>query len=68
MNELLQDNLNNRTNLTDTEMLEKFWLGVRDSNPRMLVPKTSVLPLDEPPIGIVLRFAAGNIVSKILLL
>ena len=26
------------------------WLGVRDSNPRMLVPKTSVLPLDEPPI------------------
>lgn len=29
--------------------LYSIWLGVRDSNPRMLVPKTSVLPLDEPP-------------------
>ena len=33
-------------------LVRSIWLGVRDSNPRMLVPKTSVLPLDEPPIYI----------------
>lgn len=27
------------------------WLGMRDSNPRMLVPETSALPLGESPIG-----------------
>ena len=25
------------------------WLGMRDSNPRMLVPETSALPLGESP-------------------
>ena len=27
------------------------WLGMRDSNPRMLVPETSALPLGESPVG-----------------
>ena len=26
------------------------WLGMRDSNPRMLVPETSALPLGESPM------------------
>jgi hypothetical protein len=26
------------------------WLGMRDSNPRILVPETSALPLGESPI------------------
>ena len=43
---------NNRGEIKEKEInmsLRSIWLGVRDSNPRMLVPKTSVLPLDEPP-------------------
>jgi hypothetical protein len=28
-----------------------FWLGVRDSNPRMPGPKPGALPLGEPPTG-----------------
>jgi hypothetical protein len=28
----------------------QIWLGRRDSNPRMLVPKTSALPLGDAPI------------------
>ena len=27
-----------------------LWLGMRDSNPRMLVPETSALPLGESPL------------------
>ncbi len=27
------------------------WLGRRDSNPRMLVPKTSALPLGDAPLN-----------------
>lgn len=44
--------LSNRSNnIKDSTFRQSllYWLGVRDSNPRMLVPKTSVLPLDEPP-------------------
>ena len=29
--------------------MKSFWLGMRDSNPRMLVPETSALPLGESP-------------------
>ena len=28
-----------------------FWLGMRDSNPRMLGPEPSALPLGESPTG-----------------
>jgi site-specific DNA recombinase len=30
---------------------DSAWLGMRDSNPRMLVPETSALPLGESPMG-----------------
>jgi site-specific DNA recombinase len=32
------------------EPIRTQWLGMRDSNPRMLVPETSALPLGESPI------------------
>lgn len=31
--------------------LNQTWLGMRDSNPRMLVPETRALPLGESPVG-----------------
>ena len=37
---------------TDKSLLSdifKIWLGWRDSNPRMLVPETSALPLGDTP-------------------
>lgn len=37
---------------SDNSLLDgivKIWLGWRDSNPRMLVPKTSALPLGDIP-------------------
>ncbi len=52
MKELFQNNQNNQTEITDTKSVKNIWLGVRDSNPRMPVPKTGVLPLDEPPMFI----------------
>jgi hypothetical protein len=32
------------------EAISNSWLGMRDSNPRMLVPETSALPLGESPL------------------
>jgi hypothetical protein len=40
--------LKNKKELRDA--LRSFWLGWRDSNPRMLVPETSALPLGDTPI------------------
>ncbi len=36
--------------LTPDNELRSIWLGWRDLNPRMLVPKTSALPLGDIPI------------------
>ena len=32
----------------------RIWLGMRDSNPRILVPETSALPLGESPMNVLL--------------
>ena len=32
--------------------IKRNWLGDRDSNPDLLVPETSVLPLDHPPVRV----------------
>jgi hypothetical protein len=34
-----------------------LWLGRQDSNLRMLVPKTSALPLGHAPLFVMLRYA-----------
>ena len=41
------DNEENDINIS----LRSIWLGWRDSNPRMLVPETSALPLGDIPIN-----------------
>jgi hypothetical protein len=51
MNYNLQNNRYNQTEITDTETLKAIWLGMRDSNPRILVPETSALPLGQSPIA-----------------
>jgi hypothetical protein len=33
---------------------DSSWLGMRDSNPRILVPETSALPLGESPMSVLL--------------
>ena len=40
---------------SDNSLLDgiiKIWLGWRDSNPRMLAPKASALPLGDIPLAI----------------
>ena len=39
--------------LTLKNELRSIWLGWRDLNPRMLVPKTSALPLGDIPLRII---------------
>ncbi len=43
-----------RTNIKDIylRICLLYWLGRRDSNPRMLVPETSALPLGDAPIAV----------------
>jgi hypothetical protein len=50
MKELLHSIRNNQTQITDTKSLIIIWLGRRDSNPRMPVPKTGALPLGHAPL------------------
>ena len=50
MNKILQDKYENQTKITDVKPLEQIWLGMRDSNPRMLGPEPSALPLGESPV------------------
>ena len=48
-----QNNDNNRDEgieKTQLVALKTIWLGMRDSNPRILVPETSALPLGESPL------------------
>lgn len=43
---------NNRGEFSDNErfaLINPFWLGRRDSNPRMSAPKTDALPLGDAP-------------------
>ena len=44
------DELEKLDSAASTALL-KFWLGRRDSNPRMPVPKTGALPLGDAPIA-----------------
>ena len=47
-NQTLQNDENNRGKNTKSELenaMRSLWLGMRDSNPRMLGPKPSALPL-----------------------
>jgi hypothetical protein len=41
---------NNRANIELMRRLRSIWLGRRDSNPRMPVPKTGALPLGHAPL------------------
>ena len=46
---------NNRVKKNEKNLeneVRSIWLGMRDSNPRMLEPKSSALPLGEPPISV----------------
>ena len=52
---------NNRGETKRTDLKNEIcstWLGWRDSNPRMLVPKTSALPLGDIP-----KLGSGKIIS-----
>ncbi len=54
-NQTFENDENNRgeTKRTDLENeIRSTWLGWRDSNPRMLVPKTSALPLGDTPTAL----------------
>ena len=47
-----ENNENNRGQIKRKNLkneIRSTWLGVRDSNPRMLGPKPSALPLGQPP-------------------
>ncbi|KKW03622.1 MAG: Recombinase [Candidatus Saccharibacteria bacterium GW2011_GWC2_48_9] len=44
-----KNNPNNRGRIGLESQLKSTWLGWRDSNPRMLVPETSALPLGDTP-------------------
>ena len=51
----MDDDQNNRDETKKTNLENKIrssWLGWRDSNPRMLVPETSALPLGDIPIAV----------------
>ena len=50
MNETEQQNTNAKHKF---DVLYKIWLGRRDSNPRMPVPKTGALPLGDAPIYLI---------------
>jgi hypothetical protein len=47
-----QDEINREEDMKKAQIiaLNTIWLGMRDSNPRILVPETSALPLGESPI------------------
>lgn len=44
----------NRSNLALPDAVLQIWLGWRDSNPRMLGPEPSALPLGDIPISVAL--------------
>ncbi len=51
-NQTLENNENNRGCQSKTDLeseIRSTWLGWRDSNPRMLGPKPSALPLGDTP-------------------
>lgn len=49
-NQTIKKDPNNRGEEELKARLRSLWLGRRDSNPRMLVPETSALPLGDSPI------------------
>jgi hypothetical protein len=52
-NQTTENNQDNRDETKKTNLENKIrssWLGWRDSNPRMLVPETSALPLGDTPL------------------
>ena len=51
---------NNRGDNEEKTLLRSIWLGRRDLNPRMLVPKTSALPLGHSPLGLTYRFLQNS--------
>jgi hypothetical protein len=54
----LNNDENNRGDKIKNEAekkLRSLWLGMRDSNPRILVPETSALPLGESPMNVLLH-------------
>ena len=42
--------INNSSDEELIQALRSIWLGMRDSNPRMPVPKTGALPLGQSPL------------------
>jgi hypothetical protein len=42
--------VNNSNDEELIQALRSIWLGMRDSNPRMPVPKTGALPLGQSPV------------------
>lgn len=64
----LQNDENNRgeDNKKDLENeIRSIWLGRRDSNPRMPVPKTGALPLgDAPLVSIIATSAIDSVVNR----
>lgn len=49
---MFQNNRKIKTEITDENIIKQIWLGRQDSNLRMLVPKTSALPLGDDPLRI----------------
>ena len=57
-NQTIKNDPNNRGQNEQKELemkLRLIWLGRRDSNPRMLGPKPSALPLGDAPITFIVR-------------
>jgi hypothetical protein len=49
----MNNNFNENKNANNkVDILYNFWLGRRDSNPRMPGPKPGALPLGDAPIGL----------------
>lgn len=49
-NQTIKKDPDNKGRKEQEKLLRSIWLGRRDSNPRMLVPKTSALPLGDAPL------------------
>jgi hypothetical protein len=51
---------NNRGKSKIIKLLRSIWLGRRDSNPRMPVPKTGALPLGHSPLPAIFYIINSN--------
>ena len=63
-NQTTKNDPNNRGRDELEQQLRISWLGMRDSNPRIPVPKTGALPLGQAPI-FKLRLALCKLFAKL---